>query len=146
MDKSKIKETYKAYKELIKGKSDRQLMENIALNLKRLELTIEDLQESTPKQVVQFKERPNVLNSIKFDNNKVNYYNDENREKEWDKSSEEFERTAEEISKDNDFFVLSDDSLREKWVKKNYPEQKNSKDLVKRATELYKSRVRVFSP
>ena len=146
MDKEKTRETYKTYKELIKGKSDRQLMESIALNLKRLELTIDQMPQPTTKTIVQVKERPNILSNLNFPSEKINYYNKENREEEWDESREDFERTAEEISKDNDFFMLHDNSDKEKWVKKNFPKQKDVKGLVKRAIELYKSRVRVYSP
>lgn len=71
-------------------------------------------------------------------------YDDENRA-EWNKKRGEFEEIADELSKDNDFIVLRENSLREKWVKRNYPKHKEVKALVERAMELYRMRIKKFS-
>lgn len=71
-------------------------------------------------------------------------YDDENRA-EWNKKRGEFEQIADELSKDNDFIVLRENSLREKWVKRNYPKHKEVKALVERAMELYRMRIKKFS-
>lgn len=71
-------------------------------------------------------------------------YEDENRA-EWNKKRGEFEEIADELSKDNDFIVLHENSLREKWVKRNYPHYKDVKALTERAMELYRMRIKKFS-
>lgn len=71
-------------------------------------------------------------------------YDDKNRE-EWNKKRGEFEEVADELSKDNDFILLENDILREKFIKENYPKHKDVKDLVKRAMKLYQARVKKFS-
>ncbi len=63
----------------------------------------------------------------------------------WNKNLEKFEKTAEEISRDHDFIVLGDNKLREKYIKKNYPNEREVKRLLKRAMELYIARVKKFS-
>ncbi len=71
-------------------------------------------------------------------------YEDENRA-EWNKKRGEFEEIADELSRDNDFIVLRENSLREKWVKRNFPKQKDVKALTERAMELYRMRIKKFS-
>ncbi len=71
-------------------------------------------------------------------------YDDKNRA-EWNKKRGQFEEIADELSRDNDFIVLRDNILREKWVKQNYPHQKEVKALVERAMELYQIRIKKFS-
>ena len=71
-------------------------------------------------------------------------YDDENRE-EWNKKRGEFEELADELSRDHDFIVLSDNKLREKWIRTNYPKQQDVKELVKRAIHLYHIRIKRFS-
>ncbi len=71
-------------------------------------------------------------------------YEDENRA-EWNKKRGEFEEIADELSKDNDFMVLHDNTLREKWVKRYYPKHKDVKSLVERAMDLYRMRIKKFS-
>jgi hypothetical protein len=146
MDKERAKETYKTYKELIKGKSDRQLMESIALNLKRLEIDMEQNLSNLskplyPKPIIETKEKIVYLTP---DEPEEDYGNAERMEA-WNKKKEEFESIAEDISRDNDFFVLRDNPSREKWVKKNYPNQKDVKYLVQRAVDLHLTRLKKFS-
>lgn len=71
-------------------------------------------------------------------------YDDENRA-EWNKKRGQFEEIADELSKDHDFIVLSDNLLRERFIKKNYPHQKEAKAIVIRAMELYRTRIKKFS-
>lgn len=133
----KSEKSYSEYKESIKKKTDRKLMEDIALSLKKLEIKVNELCDSKEDS------KRNILKTPKHVREKLSYPTRLNLEETWNKKRQEFEEIAEEISRDNDFFVLQDNALREKWVKKNYPKQKDVKALIKRALELYNSRMRV---
>lgn len=80
------------------------------------------------------KPNPNIFES----------YDDKNRA-EWNKKRGQFEEIADELSKDNDFILLTNDKLREKFIRKNYHKPKEVKALVERAMELYRIRVKKFS-
>lgn len=114
------------------SKTDKQLIKDILVRLKRIELKVEEI-SNNPRTL-----RPNTLASGFPE--KI-YYKEKSET--WDKKRQEFEEIAEEISRENDFFILHDNAEREKWVKKNYPRQKQIKELIKRIFEIYRSRIRV---
>jgi len=70
---------------------------------------------------------------------------DDKKRAEWNKERRKFEEIAEELSRDSDFIGLYNNILREKWVKQNYPRQKDAKALVRRAMDLYRIRIKKFS-